>query len=84
MQLELMAKQLKRNAMHFSNSLEKDKAVVEDAQEKLEVNHDVMQKERLRLRDHSGKSRGTTCMVLGIILLVLIVFMLMVSFIRFS
>ncbi|KJA13587.1 hypothetical protein HYPSUDRAFT_49770 [Hypholoma sublateritium FD-334 SS-4] len=83
-QLELMAKQLKRNAMHFSNSLEKDKAVVEDAQGKLEVNHDVMQKERLRLRDHSGKSRGTTCMVLGIILLVLVVFMLMVSFIRFS
>ncbi len=79
-----MAKQLKRNAVHFSNSLEKDKAVVEDAQAKLEVNHDVMQKERLRLRDHSGKSRGTTCMVLGIILLVLVVFMLMVSLIRFS
>ncbi|KAF9483103.1 hypothetical protein BDN70DRAFT_350315 [Pholiota conissans] len=83
-QLETMAQQLKRNAIHFSNSMEKDKAVVEDAQLKLEGNYDVMQKERVRLRDHRGKSRGTTCMVVGIVLLVLLVFMLMVSVIRFS
>jgi hypothetical protein len=83
-QLELMAQQLKRNAMHFSDSLVKDKAVVEDAQVKLEVNHDVMMKERTRLRDHRGKSLGTTCMTLGIVVLVLVVFMLMVSLIRFS
>lgn len=79
-----MAQQLKRNAVHFSNSLEKDKAVVEDAQIKLEGNYEVMQKERVRLRDHRGKSWGTTCMVVGIVLLVLLVFMLMVSVIRFS
>ncbi|PPQ80194.1 hypothetical protein CVT25_003547 [Psilocybe cyanescens] len=83
-QLELMAQQLKRNAMHFSTSLEKDKAVVEDAQSKLEGNYDMMQQERVRLRDHSGKSRSTTCMTLGIVILVLLVFMLMVSVIRFS
>lgn len=83
-QLETMAQQLKRNAVHFSNSLEKDKAVVEDAQIKLEGNYEVMQKERVRLRDHRGKSWGTTCMVVGIVLLVLLVFMLMVSVIRFS
>ncbi|KAH9484822.1 hypothetical protein JR316_0001724 [Psilocybe cubensis] len=83
-QLELMAQQLKRNAMHFSTSLEKDKAVVEQAQAKLEGNYDMMQQERVRLRDHSGKSRSTTCMTLGIVILVLLVFMLMVSVIRFS
>ncbi|KAF8965557.1 hypothetical protein BDZ97DRAFT_1811249 [Flammula alnicola] len=83
-QLEVMAQQLKRNALHFSNSLEKDKAVIEDAGLKLEGNYDVMLKERLRLRDHRGKSRSTTCLIMGVVLLVVVVFMLMVSVIRFS
>jgi Membrane fusion protein Use1 len=83
-QLELMAAQLKRNAIHFSTSLAKDQAVVEEAQQKLEGNYDVMMKERVRLRDHRGKSGSTTCMVLAIVALVLVVFMLMVSIIRFS
>jgi len=83
-QLELMAAQLKRNAIHFSTSLAKDQAVVEDAQQKLEGNYDVMTKERVRLRDHRGKSGSTTCMVLAIVALVLVLFILMVSIIRFS
>lgn len=83
-QLELMAAQLKRNAMHFSTSLAKDQAVVEDAQQKLEGNYDVMMKERVRLRDHRGKSGSTTCMVLAIVALVLVLFILMISIIRFS
>ncbi|KAF9557481.1 hypothetical protein CPC08DRAFT_736730 [Agrocybe pediades] len=83
-QLELMAQQLKRNAIHFSSSLEKDKSVVEDAQGKLEGNYDVMQKERVRLRDRSSASRSNTCLVIGVVALVLLVFMLMVSVIRFS
>ncbi|KAF8907831.1 hypothetical protein CPB84DRAFT_1813428 [Gymnopilus junonius] len=82
-QLEQMAQQLKRNALHFSSSLEKDKAVVEDTQLKLEGNYDVMQKERVRLRDHSGKSSSTTWMVVGIVVLVLVLFVLMVGVIRF-
>ncbi|KAF4620253.1 hypothetical protein D9613_000078 [Agrocybe pediades] len=83
-QLELMAQQLKRNAIHFSSSLEKDKSVVEDAQGKLEGNYDVMQKERVRLRDRSSASRSNTCLVIGVVALVLLLFMLMVSVIRFS
>jgi len=83
-QLELMAAQLKRNAIHFSTSLAKDQAVVEDAQQKLEGNYDVMMKERVRLRDHRGKSGSTTCMVLAIVALVFILFILMISIIRFS
>ncbi|KII92205.1 hypothetical protein PLICRDRAFT_464542 [Plicaturopsis crispa FD-325 SS-3] len=63
-QLAQMATQLKRNAMHFSESLARDQAVVDEAQEKLEGNYDVMKKERVRLRDHRGKSGSTTCLVL--------------------
>lgn len=51
-QLAQMATQLKRNAIHFAGALEKDKSVVLETQEKLERNHDVMSKERVRLRDH--------------------------------
>ena len=43
-----MAKPFKRNAIHLSNLLGRDKAVVEDAQLKLEVNHDAMQSEITR------------------------------------
>lgn len=83
-QLEMMAAQLKRNAIHFSTSLAKDQAVVEDAQQKLEGNYDEMMKERVRLRDHRGKSGSTTCMVLAIVALVLVLFIFMISIIRFS
>lgn len=83
-QLELMAAQLKRNAIHFSTSLAKDQAVVEDTQQKLERNYDVMMKERVRLRDHRGKSRSTTCLVLAIVTLVMVLFMFMISIIRLS
>ncbi|KAG6863863.1 hypothetical protein C0991_002562, partial [Blastosporella zonata] len=55
-QMNQMASQLKRNALHFSDSLARDAAVVEETQTKLESNFDVMQKERVRLRDHRGKS----------------------------
>jgi len=83
-QLAQMATQLKRNATHFSESLAKDKGVVEEMQHKLERNLDVMQKERLRLRDHRSKSKSTTCLVVGIIMTVLLLFMIMVYVIRFT
>jgi hypothetical protein len=47
--------------LHFSESLAKDQAVVEAAQEKI---HDVMVEERSRLRDHRGKSIYTTCLAM--------------------
>ncbi|KIJ68041.1 hypothetical protein HYDPIDRAFT_173736 [Hydnomerulius pinastri MD-312] len=81
-QLALMATQLRRNATHFSESLEKDKSVVETMQEKLEGNFDFMKKERIRLRDFRGKSGGTTCLVIMSIMVVLIAFILMVFVIR--
>ncbi|KAG2154441.1 uncharacterized protein EDB93DRAFT_1223282 [Suillus bovinus] len=81
-QLALMARQLRRNATHFSESLVKDKSVVETMQEKLEGNFDFMKKERIRLRDFRGKSGSTTCLVITSILVVLVAFMLMVFVIR--
>ncbi|KIJ18525.1 hypothetical protein PAXINDRAFT_109919 [Paxillus involutus ATCC 200175] len=81
-QLALMATQLRRNATHFSESLEKDKTVVEMMQEKLEGNFDFMTRERIRIRDFQGKSGGTTCLVIMSVIVVLIAFILMVFLIR--
>ena len=47
----MIAIQFKRNAIHLSNLLEKEKAVVEDAQLKLEMNHDMMQITRLYVQE---------------------------------
>ena len=82
-QLEQMAQQLKRNAIHFSTSLAKDKAFLEDAAQKIESNFDTMQSQRLKLRDRSSQSRSNTWLVIGIILLVVLLFTLMVVVIRF-
>lgn len=83
-QLAQMATQMKRNALHFSDVMIKDKAVVEEAQEKLEKNHGFMQQERTRLRDHSGKSTGTTWLMLGSFVIVLVSFMIMFFVIRLT
>lgn len=81
-QLALMARQLRRNATHFSDSLAKDKVVVDAMQEKLEGNFDLLKKERIRLRDFRGKSGGTTCLVIMSVIIVVIAFILMVFVIR--
>ncbi|KAG6860441.1 hypothetical protein C0995_011081 [Termitomyces sp. Mi166 len=83
-QIAQMATQLKRNTVHFSEMLRKDQTVVEEAKEKLESNFDVMQKERLRLRDHRGKSWGTTGLTVLVVVAVLILFVIMVGIIRFT
>jgi hypothetical protein len=77
-----MATQLKRNAIHFSDSLAKDQAVVEDAQMKIEGNYDVMQRERLRVRDLRGMTGSTTCLVVMSVVAVLVAFIIMVLVIR--
>lgn len=81
-QLVQMSAQLKRNAVHFSESLAKDQGVVDDAQLKLEGNYDVMKKERLRVRDLRGKTGSTTCLVVMSVVAVLVAFIIMVLLIR--
>ena len=83
-QLAQMATQLKRNAIHFSDTLAKDQVVVEEANLKMESNYDSMLKERTRLRDHSGKSRGTTWLTLFSIIAVFISFFIMFFIIRLT
>ncbi|THH10668.1 hypothetical protein EW145_g1165 [Phellinidium pouzarii] len=73
-QLAQMARQLKINAQHFSETLGKDQVGIQSAQEKLEQNYDDLSKERVRLRDHRGKSGSTTCLVLLSILVVIVGF----------
>ncbi|KDQ21723.1 hypothetical protein BOTBODRAFT_50297 [Botryobasidium botryosum FD-172 SS1] len=84
LQLAQMATQLKRNAIHFSESLSKDKGIVDEAAEKLEANFVRMKEERLRLRDHRAKSGGTTCMVMGAVIAVIIAWILTFLVIRIT
>ncbi|KAF7301253.1 hypothetical protein MIND_00690100 [Mycena indigotica] len=83
-QMAVMAEQLKRNSVYFAELLEKDKRAMEETEAKLEGNYGFMQKTRLRTRDLRGKTGGTTCLVLLIIVFVTVLFMFMVSLIRFS
>ncbi|KAL5528603.1 hypothetical protein ACEPAF_7739 [Sanghuangporus sanghuang] len=81
-QLAQMATQLRRNAEQFSETLAKDTGVVNAAQEKIERNYDEVSKERVRLRDHSAKSSGTTCLTLMAIIVVIIAFFMTYLVIR--
>ncbi|THH14283.1 hypothetical protein EW146_g6026 [Bondarzewia mesenterica] len=83
-QLAQMAGQLRRNAVHFSEALARDQAVVDVAEEKIGANYDAMKKERVRLRDHRAKSMGTTCLTLTSIFVVAVAFIWMFFIIRFT
>ncbi|KAF9650568.1 hypothetical protein BDM02DRAFT_3092878 [Thelephora ganbajun] len=83
-QLAQMATQLKRNAIHFSDTLVRDQAVVEETKLTMESNFDSMQKERTRLRDHTGKSRGTTWLTLFSVIAVFVSFFIMFFIIRLT
>ncbi|KAH9171169.1 hypothetical protein EDB89DRAFT_1178121 [Lactarius sanguifluus] len=58
-QLTQMAGQLRRNAGHFSGALAADLGVLRAAEAKVGANLEVMGLEWVR--DHSGKTPGTTC-----------------------
>ena len=83
-QLAQMAGQLRRNAEHFSTALAADQAVLRSAEEKIGTNYDVMKRERVRLRDHRGKSLGTTCLTITSVLVVAIAFLVMFFLLRFT
>ncbi|KAJ4464791.1 hypothetical protein C8J55DRAFT_609886 [Lentinula edodes] len=83
-QLVQMALQLRKNAQNFSEKLVEDKSIVEETQMKLDSNFGVMQKERVRLRDHKGKSGSTTCLVIFAVVAVTITFVFMVALLRLT
>lgn len=82
LQLAQMATQLKRNAQHFSDALAKDQPVVDDAQIKIEGNHDIMQRENLRTKALHKNSWWTTGYTVGAIIVALVAFAITVMFIR--
>ncbi|KAJ7031641.1 hypothetical protein C8F04DRAFT_1110124 [Mycena alexandri] len=83
-QLSLMATQLKRNALYFSDLMEKDQRVIEETEVKLDGNFGYMQKTQTRMKGLREKTGSSTCMRMLIILVVTFLFMFMVSLIRFS
>jgi len=83
-QLAQMAGQLRRNAERFSKALVVDQAVLRDAEEKMGTNYEVMKRERVRLRDHRGKSIGTTCLTITSVLVVTVAFVVMLFVLRFT
>ncbi|KAH9959187.1 hypothetical protein BC827DRAFT_1135084 [Russula dissimulans] len=83
-QLAQMAGQLRRNAEHFSSALAADQAVLQTTEEKVGANLDVMKRERVRLRDHRGKSLGTTCLTISSVLVVTVAFIVMLFIRRFT
>ncbi|KLO16946.1 hypothetical protein SCHPADRAFT_191428 [Schizopora paradoxa] len=83
-QMASMARQLKENTIHFSSSLAKDKGVMQEVEEKLERNAEVLGKERVRLRDHRGKSGNTTWITILSLLVVMVGFFMTFFVIRIS
>ncbi|CAE6460802.1 unnamed protein product [Rhizoctonia solani] len=81
-QLAQMAAQLKRNAQTFAAQLHEDNALVQIAHDQLEGVHTRVKTERTSLRDFSGKSGYTTCMTIGIIIVVIISWVMMFFMIK--
>ncbi|KAI5476589.1 vesicle transport protein, Use1 family protein [Pseudohyphozyma bogoriensis] len=80
--LTSMSTQLKTNSLTLSENLAKDKEVMEKAQEKLGGNLEGMKKTGKGLREYSGKQRGGTCMMIGIVGVVAVAWVVMFFFIK--
>ncbi|WVQ99638.1 hypothetical protein IAU59_006777 [Kwoniella sp. CBS 9459] len=83
-QLADMSHRLKLNAVHFSNSLEKEKGILETSQEVLEKNLATTRSSKKQLSAVSKKGRGTTCLTLGVVILVMVLFIWTYMLIRFT
>lgn len=96
-----MSHRLKLNAVHFANSLEDEKSLVDSSTDVLESklrhlsqklpgsdevaeNLSATRSSKKSLSTVSSKGRGTTCMTLGIVILVLIIFIWTYMLIRFT
>ncbi|GAA5935106.1 uncharacterized protein JCM15063_003151 [Sporobolomyces koalae] len=61
---------LKTSSQTFSDNLEKDREVMQEAEKKLENNEGRIKVQQERLKGVRGKTRGTTCWTLGILAVV--------------
>ncbi|WRT66593.1 uncharacterized protein IL334_003552 [Kwoniella shivajii] len=83
-QLADMSHRLKLNAVHFANSLENEKSLLEDSQNVLENNLTATRSSKKHLSSVSSKGRSTTCLTLGVVFLVMILFVWTYMLIRFT
>ncbi|KAK8864633.1 hypothetical protein IAR55_001883 [Kwoniella newhampshirensis] len=83
-QLVDMSHRLKLNAIHFATSLENEKTMLEDSGEVLEKNLAATRSSKKTLSSVSKKGRGTTCLTLGVVILVLVLFVWTYMLIRFT
>ncbi|KAL1411611.1 hypothetical protein Q8F55_002575 [Vanrija albida] len=83
-QLVDMSHRLKLNAVHFANSLEEEKALLESSQGVLERNLETTKQSKGTLSKVSSKGRGTTCLTIGVVLLVIVLFVWTYLLIRFT
>ncbi|WWC89086.1 uncharacterized protein L201_004004 [Kwoniella dendrophila CBS 6074] len=83
-QLADMSHQLKLNAVHFSNSLENEKGILEQSQDVLENNLTATRSSKKHLSSVSSKGRGTTCLTIGVVVLVMVLFIWTYMLIRFT
>lgn len=65
--LTSLSTQLKTNSQTLASNLEKDKAVMADAKEKLEGNYEKMKAQQVRLKEQKGRSRGTLCWTIVVV-----------------
>lgn len=81
-ELANMASRLKMNSLEFSQLLEKDKSLLEKADEQLDGNLSGMIKERDRLKDYKKTGGVTTWFVIGSVLAVLFAWLFMFALMR--
>jgi hypothetical protein len=95
-----MSRQLKLNSVHFSNSMEQENALLQSSQDVLESelayreflyltdtlaeNLASTKASKGHLSTVSSKGRSTTCMTLGVVILVLVLFIWTYMLIRFT
>lgn len=82
--LARMAKSLKMNSVAFGDMLEKDKSVFETASTALENSYGRLRTEGGRLGEYSSRARGTTWLVYGSVLTVLVCFVFIYLLIKIT
>lgn len=79
-----MAGVLKNQSVSFSSALERDRKLLESADEKLLQNLDIMTKTRGRLGEYAHKARGMGWFTLGTVIMVVISWVVMFVVIRLT
>lgn len=79
-----MSHRLKLNAVHFSNSLEEEKIMLQTSQDVLEKNLESTKSSKGTLSKVNTKGRSTTCMTIGVVVVVIVLFAWTLMLIRFT